>query len=157
LTKFKRAGQPTKYKEKYADQLIEYISENWEKGASIRSFSGVIKIPITTLFGWKDSKFSDARQYASDFHELFLTDLLLKAMQGKGAEVTETTTKINYKNGNMKDQIPEYSMVSKKPAKMSIAAIMFALRNIAPDRWQELKTDESKDDSITISEKERKL
>jgi hypothetical protein len=136
----RKVGRPSPYKKEYAAQLKKYINENWQEGASWRSFAIILNVHPDTLSEWSKVhlEFSAARQYSEVFEEKFWVDLLIKAGTGKAPEITETSTKINYKkNGDKTTAEPQYQFVNKRPAKMSVAAIMFALKNKFPDRWKD--------------------
>lgn len=57
--KYKKAGQPTKYKKKYCKMLIEHMKE----GFSFETFSAIIQVNPDTLYEWasKHKEFSVAK------------------------------------------------------------------------------------------------
>lgn len=133
-------GRPQKYKKKYAASLIEFVVSNWEKGASFRSWCIQNKIPVSTAHGWvsNHAEFSDARLLCLEYEEQYWVNLLMKAAAGNGNPTEETMVKVKLKKD--KDgkiiQTPDSQIVTKKQARMSVAAIQFALQNLFPDKWK---------------------
>lgn len=58
--KYARAGQPTKYKPEFCEQLVKHMAE----GLSFESFAAVPFVCVDTLHEWanRHPKFSDARK-----------------------------------------------------------------------------------------------
>jgi hypothetical protein len=134
-------GRPSKYRKEYASKLKKYIDDNCDKGGSFRDFSTEIGVHYDTVFEWAKvhKEFSDAKAYCDGLEERFWTGLLIKAGVGKGEEITETSVfskLVNGEDGKVK-RVPMSHSENKKHAKMSVAAIMFALKNKFPERWKD--------------------
>lgn len=133
-------GRPRKYKKEYAQSLIDYVANGFTKGASLRSWCIENKIPITTAHSWMadHAEFSYARTVCHEFEEQYWVDLLMKAAAGNGNPTEETMVKVKLKKDKEGKliQTPDSQIVTKKQARMSVAAIQFALQNLFPDKWK---------------------
>jgi len=75
------AGQPTKYRKKYCEELIDHMSQ----GYSFGSFAGKILVNRDTLFEWanKHKEFSDAKEIGLAANLYKLEGIGLMATLGK--------------------------------------------------------------------------
>ena len=69
-TKANKGGRPTKYKNEYCDEIIEYF-KNEEPIGSIAGFAAKIGVCKDTIHEWRDKHqaFSDAYKKAYAFYE----------------------------------------------------------------------------------------
>ena len=73
-------GRPTKYDDKYCEEIIDFMS----KGYSIEAFAGHIGIAKDTLYNWvkKYPQFSDAKKIAESKARLVWDKFLMNQFTG---------------------------------------------------------------------------
>lgn len=76
-----RAGQPTKYRQEYCEQLILHA----RKGKTFEEFANNLDVHTDTLQEWKakHKEFSVAWRRAKELSELYMVKLGMKSMHGK--------------------------------------------------------------------------
>ena len=112
-------GRPSKYKEKFCDQVIEY----GKQGLSVTQMALELDIHKDTLYEWKKvyPEFSDAIKKARDYSQAYWENALAKAALGK----------------NDADTVPNATLM------------IFQMKNRFPDEWREKQVQEhvGKDDA----------
>ncbi len=92
-------GRPTKYKKRFAQDLIKHMS----KGYTFESFAGEIGVCFDTLYEWAKplvhAEFSEAKKNGEAKRLLFLERLGILAIGGKIPNFKETTYIFTMKNG----------------------------------------------------------
>lgn len=159
-----KVGRPSRYKKEYATEVVDYVKANWKEGANFINWGTDRNIPPDTLFEWglRHKEFSVARETCKKFEIAYWKELLRKAATGHSDDVTETTTVVDLRNvdkdGKVKPK-PIKQYTTKRKAKMSVAAIMFALKHLDPDNFGDKAVDKLADtlNKILIEKNEENL
>lgn len=122
------AGQPTKYKKEYCQQLIDFMAD----GMPYEAFAGLIRVDRDTLYQWeKDHKeFSDAKKVGRSAQYLSLMRLWQKGVRGEMMVKTESIEAKftgDGKDGTMKGGTKRINQVNG----FNAAALIFGLKNMA--------------------------
>lgn len=108
------AGQPTKYKPEYCEELIAHMSE----GYSLESFAGKIGVCRDTLYAWRDahSEFSDSIKKGKDAAQYkWERKLHLAIHDPKGMNATPILFALKCRFGYKETQSIEHSGPDGKP------------------------------------------
>ena len=96
MSRSKKGGQPTKYREEYCQKLIDHMA----KGLSYESFAAIIGVHRDTLYEWekKHDVFSDSKKIGLGKCLLFYETIGIQGMMGKIAGFNATTWIFKMKN-----------------------------------------------------------
>ena len=92
----KKAGAPTKYRERYCEDVIDHMAG----GLSFETFAAVINVNVDTLYEWAKvhPKFSEAKKNAFVKCQLFWEQMGIEGTQGQIKEFNSTSYIYNMKN-----------------------------------------------------------
>lgn len=135
-----------KYKPEMVAEMVEWISENGLMdygGATFTSFLEKFQINDKTFYRWMDkAEFAElvtkAKATFKDNLEHKLVSSLAKAAEGYTAEYS----RVEYVNDPQGKPIINKKIVEKKPVPPSVAAGIYLLGNLAPDRWKNKQSNE---------------
>lgn len=135
-----------KYKPELVREMVSWVEENGlidHGGATFKSFCQHFGIDDMTFYKWMHkSDFSEAIEKAKDIFksrlEKKLVDSLARAAEGYTAE-TSRTEYVNDPNGK---PIINKKIVEKKPVAPNVAAAIYLLGNLSPERWKNRQSSE---------------
>lgn len=106
-------GRPTKFKEEYCEQLVQYRRE----GGSYQGFAGLIGVSIPTLYEWEENypQFSYAKKEAKTANRLYMDGIAKGMMEGtiKGGNAIIWLFLMKNEHGLQNDPLPEADDVRK--------------------------------------------
>lgn len=136
---------------KYNKEIVERICNFIRDGDTQKVAAERAGIAEDTFYEWMKSKaeFSEqVKKAREDFHETIVGKLEATLYRkAQGYEVTETDTEyVNDKDGKPKIKSQKKKIKHIQP---DTAALIFALTNLAPDKWQNKQKQEVSGDLTT--------
>lgn len=135
-----------KCKPELLHEIIEWIKENGLQdygGATLTSLTDAFKIDRNTFYSWMrkpafSASIENAKEVFKSNLEKKLVDSLAKAAEGYVATY-ERTEYVNSADGK---PIINKKIVEKKPVVPSVAANIYLLGNINPEKWKNRQSSE---------------